>query len=58
MDSYIVVIGERKGKRYAKRLPLNVSLALATGRYERMSDRALNDTVTDLTNEQLRRFMS
>lgn len=57
-EAYVVVIGRRKGKRYAERRPLNVPTAAATGNFEALSNRALKDLITDLTNEQLRRFTS
>lgn len=54
-EAYIVVIGTTDGRRDARRLPLNVPLAWATGNYERLSDRAINDMVKDLQHEQHRR---
>jgi hypothetical protein len=55
-ETYVVAIGTTKGRRYAKRFPLNIPLAAARGRYEDLSDRALNDLITDLNHERLRRF--
>lgn len=55
-ETYVVVIGTSKGKRTAKRKPLNVPVAAATGDFKQLSDRALKDLITDLTHEQLRRF--
>lgn len=57
-EAYVVLIGRRKGKRYAERKPLNVPTAAATGNFEDLSDRALRDLITDLTNEQTRRFLA
>jgi hypothetical protein len=54
-EHFVVTLGERRGKRYAKRSPLNVPLAVATGNLERASNRALRDTVTDLSVELTRR---
>ena len=55
-ESYIVEIGTKKGKRYARRHALAVPIDAASGRYEQLSNRALKDLVTDLQTEQLRRF--
>lgn len=55
-EAYIVTIGTTGGKRSAKRFPLHVPVEAARGRYQNLSDRALNDLITDLTHEQLRRF--
>jgi len=57
-EAYIVILGTRGQKRYAERRPLCVPVALATGDLERLSNRALNDAIQDLTAEQLRRFAS
>lgn len=52
------VIVRKGGKRTAKRHVLNVPLAAATGEFESLSDRALNDLINDLNHEKLRRFNS
>lgn len=56
MESYLVTVGQRKGRRVAQRHPLQVPLEAARGRYDRLSDRALRDLINDLTHEQYRRF--
>jgi hypothetical protein len=56
MEVWITSVVFRKGKRVAKRMALNVPLDMATGNYQALSDRALNDIITDLTHEKLRRF--
>lgn len=50
-----MVVGERKGKRVAQRYSLGVPFEAARGRYEKLSDRALNDLIKDLMHEQMRR---
>lgn len=57
-ETYIVVLSTRKGQRHAARHPLVIPVEAARGRYDRLSNRALNDLVTDLQHEQLRRFTS
>jgi hypothetical protein len=54
-EAYITVLGTHNGKKTARRLPLNVPLAWAQGHYEKLSDRAIHDMVTDLQHEQSRR---
>ena len=56
MEVWITTVFFRKGKRVARRHVLNVPLDAATGNFERLSDRALNDLITDLQHEKLRRF--
>lgn len=56
METWITAVFYRKGKRVAKRHCLNVPLDAATGNFERLSDRALNDLLTDLQHEKLRRW--
>ncbi|MGZ6854412.1 MAG: hypothetical protein ACXVGC_10185 [Mycobacteriaceae bacterium] len=56
METWITSVFYRKGKRVAKRHVLNVPLDAATGNFDRLSDRALNDLITDLQTEKLRRF--
>lgn len=55
IETYVVAIGEKDGKRWAKRYPLNVPLDLARGRYEELSDLVVRETINDLIAEQLRR---
>lgn len=47
--------GRRHGKPYAERRRLQVPFALATGRYEQLSDLALREAINDLTAEQATR---
>lgn len=54
-EVYVVVIGRREGKRYAERKPLNVPVALATGRYEELSDLQLREFTNDAIAERERR---
>jgi hypothetical protein len=54
-EHYVVILGTRAGRRYAARHPLNLPVAIATGRLERASNRALRDALTDLTVELARR---
>lgn len=54
-ETYIVVIGQRLGQRYAERKPLNVPLDLALGRHEDLSDLQLREAIQDLTVERKRR---
>lgn len=56
VETWITTLTDRKGKRSAQRHALNVPLAAATGNFEELSDRALNDLITDLNHEKLRRF--
>lgn len=55
VESYIVVIAERNGKKVGDRHKLNIPVAAARGHYEDLSDRALDDLVKDLWHEQRRR---
>lgn len=55
-EKWIVVVARRGARKVGQRHPLNVPLDAATGNFERLSDRALNDLITDLQNEKLRRF--
>lgn len=54
-ETWIVVKGQRDGKRYAERKPLNVPLDLATGMYERLSNLQIREFLNDLLAEQMRR---
>lgn len=58
LETWITSVCMRKGRRTAKRHVLNVPLAAATGNFEDLSNRALNDLIVDLNNEKLRRFTS
>ncbi len=54
-ESCIVVVYEVNGVRRAKRHELAIPLEAARGHYDKLSDRALNDLIKDLTHEQMRR---
>ncbi len=54
-EAHIVVISEDSGKRSVERHEVRIPIAVATGHYHRVSDRALNDIIKDLTHEQMRR---
>lgn len=54
-EKYVVLIGHTKGRRIAKRKPLVVPPAIATGDYQDLSDRALRDHIKDLIHEHERR---
>ena len=55
-DAYVTVVRRKDGVASEVRRPLQVPVDLATGDYERLSNRALRDLINDLTSEQLRRF--
>lgn len=52
VEAFVVVVAERGGQRVGSRHPLQIPVAAARGRYEDLSDRALNDLLKDLWHEQ------
>jgi len=54
-ETYVVAIDTHKGSRRAARKPLKVPLAIATGDYEDLSNRALRDHIKDCVHEWMRR---
>lgn len=54
-NTFVVSVVMRKGEQVMQTLPVNVPKHVATGNYERLSDRALKDTIVDLASELERR---
>jgi hypothetical protein len=56
VESYVIRILTRKGKRAADRRTLHVPWECAIGEYEDLSNRQLGDLLKDLSHEQRRRW--
>jgi hypothetical protein len=54
-EAHVLIVDEIRGVRHATRHSLAVPVEAARGRFERLSDRALNDLIKDLAHEQMRR---
>lgn len=56
VEAWITAVTYSKGRRVgAKRFELRVPLDVATGRYERLTNLGLRETLKDLSAEQARR---